>query len=96
MNAYVIIRVDIEDPTLLKDYQAVAPAAIAKYNGKIIVRGGAIINFEGSEDSRRTIIIEFPSLSEAEIFYHSPEYTDACKLRKGIGKFEVFAIEGAL
>jgi len=40
MKAYVIIRVEIEDSTQLKDYQAVAPAAIAQYHGKIIVRGG--------------------------------------------------------
>ena len=94
MKAYMVIRVEIEDPALLKDYQAAAPAAIEKYNGKIIVRAGSIINLEGPEDSRRTIIIEFSSLADAEIFYKSPEYTDACKLREGIGKFEIFAIEG--
>ena len=94
MKAYVIVRVEIEDPSLLKDYQALAPGAIEKYNGKIIVRGGTLINFEGPEDTRRTIIIEFPSLADTELFYNSAEYTDACKAREGIGKFEIFAIEG--
>lgn len=94
MKAYVIIRVEIEDPTLLKGYQAVAPAAIEKYKGKIIVRGGTVINFEGPEDTRRTIVIEFPSLLDAEVFYHSAEYTEACKRREGIGKFEIFGVEG--
>lgn len=94
MKAYMIIRVEIEDPALLKEYQAVAPAAIKKYNGNIIVRGGAIINLEGAKDTRRTIVIEFPSLADAETFYHSAEYTHACELREGIGKFEILAIEG--
>ncbi len=94
MKAYVIIRVEIEDPAQLKDYQALAPAAISQYHGKIIVRGGAIISLEGPADTRRTIIIEFASMAQAEAFYHSPEYTRACKLRDGIGSFEIMAIEG--
>jgi len=94
MKAYVIIRVEIDDPTLLKDYQAVAPAIIAQYHGNIIVRGGAITSFEGPADTRRTIIIEFSSMSNAEKFYQSPEYTYACKLREGIGSFEIMGIEG--
>jgi len=94
MKAYVIIRVEIDDPTQLKDYQAVAPAAIDQYHGKIIVRGGAITSLEGPADTRRTIIIEFDSMAQAEAFYHSPEYTKACKLREGIGKFDIMAVEG--
>lgn len=78
MKAYVIVRVEREDPALLKGYQALAPEAIEKYNGKIIVRGG-------------TLIIEFPSLADTVLFYNSAEYQDACKAREGI---EIFGIEG--
>jgi len=33
-------------------------------------------------------------MAQAETFYHSPEYTHACKLREGIGAFDIMAVEG--
>jgi len=42
MPAYVIIRIKAYNPSLLKDYQAVAPAIIEKYKGKFLARGGEV------------------------------------------------------
>ena len=39
MAAYIVIRIQTSDPALLKDYQAVAPSIIEKFNGKILARG---------------------------------------------------------
>ncbi len=94
MPAYMLIRVASDDPVQLKAYQTAAPPIIAKYRGKFIVRGGTTITLEGSVDSRRIVIIEFPELSDVQAFYHSPEYTEARKLREGVGSFEVIAVEG--
>ena len=94
MSAYVIIRVKVNDPSLLKEYQKVAPEAIEKYNGKLIVRGGEMTSLEGPEENRRIVIIEFSSLDIAKEFYHSKEYTEAIALRKNVAEFEILAIEG--
>ena len=94
MSAYVVIRVKVSEPSLLKDYQKVAPAAIEKYDGKLIVRGGELSTLEGPEEKRRIVIIEFPSLDKAKEFYNSKEYKEAIELRKGLAEFEVVAIEG--
>ncbi len=50
--------------------------------------------FEGPAETRRIVAIEFPALSDAHAFYHSPEYAEARKLREGIGAFECIAVEG--
>ena len=94
MTAYVILRIRVIDSEKLKDYQKVAPSIIEKYNGKILVRGGATVFLEGPEENRRIVMIEFPSLEEAKVFYRSKEYIEAIELRKGAAEFETIAIEG--
>lgn len=94
MAAYMIARVEVEDIALLKDYLAATPPIIEKYNGKFIARGGATITLEGPEETRRIVLIEFPSLSDVEAFYHSEEYTEVRKLREGVAVGEFIAVDG--
>jgi uncharacterized protein (DUF1330 family) len=94
MAAYLIARVDVEDIALLKDYLAATPPVIEQYHGKFIARGGTTITFEGPEEARRIVLIEFPSLSDAKAFYYSPEYAEIRKLREGVAVGEFIAVEG--
>lgn len=94
MTAIVIIKIQAKDPSLLKDYQAVAPAIIEKYNGKFLARGGDIATLEGPQENRRLVLIEFPDMNTAKQFYYSDEYTHAISLRKDIANAEIIAIEG--
>ena len=94
MAAYLIARVDVEDIALLKDYLAATPPVIEQYRGKFIARGGTTITFEGPEETRRIVLIEFPSLSDAKAFYHSREYAEVRKLREGLAVGEFIAVEG--
>ncbi len=94
MAAYIILRIAVLDPDKLKAYQKVAPSIIEQYGGKLLARGGEVISFEGPNDNRRTVMIEFSSMENAKRFYNSPEYTEAIALRKGAAEFEVVAVEG--
>lgn len=94
MSAYMIIRIQADDPGLLKNYQAATPTIIEKYKGRFIARGGKVVTLEGPEEPRRIVIIEFPELADAEAFYRSPEYSQARKLREGLAVAEFIAVEG--
>lgn len=94
MPAYLIARVDVDDPALLKDYQAATPPIIAKYGGRFVARGGATVTLEGPIESRRVVIIEFPSLSDAEAYYRSPEYSEARERRERVAVAELIAVDG--
>ena len=94
MTAYIIARVEVDDPTLLKGYMSATPPIIAKYGGRFIARGGTTITLEGPMESRRIVLIEFPELADAEAFFNSPEYSAARKLREGIAIAEFIAVEG--
>jgi uncharacterized protein (DUF1330 family) len=82
MKGYVVtVYKVIKDENVLKSYAVKAREAIEKYKGKFLVRGGKKITTEGN-DSPRTVVIEFPSFTEAEIFFYSKEYQDAHAILK--------------
>ena len=47
MAAYLIVYMTVSNPEQLKKYQAVTPAALAKYDGRFLVRGGPKVTVEG-------------------------------------------------
>lgn len=94
MSAYMVIRIEANDPALLKDYQLATPPIIEKYHGRFLARGGSLVTLEGPAETRRIVIIEFPELADAQAFYHSPEYVHARKLREDIALAEFIAVEG--
>jgi uncharacterized protein (DUF1330 family) len=84
MKGYVVcVYKSISNADALKKYSAKAKSAVEKYKGKFLIRGGKKITTEG-EESPRTAVIEFPSFSEAEIFFYSKEYQEAHAILKGV------------
>ncbi len=83
----------IRDLEKLKKYAVKATVAINKYSGNFICRGGKKITLEGKE-SPRTVIVEFPTFSEAEKCYNSDEYQEAHNILKGSVKRNLQIIEG--
>jgi uncharacterized protein (DUF1330 family) len=82
MKGYVVtVYKIIKDEDVLKNYAVKAKEAIEKYKGKFLVRGGKKITTEGDE-SPRTVVIEFPSFTEAETFFNSREYQEAHAILK--------------
>jgi uncharacterized protein (DUF1330 family) len=94
MTAYVIARVNVTDPEKYEGYKALSPAAIAAHGGRYLTRGGATKALEGDPDSRRLVVLEFPSLEAAETFYHSAEYEAARAKRKGAAEMQMILLEG--
>jgi len=94
MSAYVIARVEVTDWDKYNEYLKVGPGTISQYGGRFIARGGDIVTLEGPEETRRLIILEFPSLAEAKAWYNSKEYQGAKKLRSGASIGSLVAIEG--
>jgi uncharacterized protein (DUF1330 family) len=83
MKGYVVcVYKSINDEDKLKNYAVKARTAVEKHKGKFLVRGGRKTTTEG-DDSPRTVIIEFPSYDEANLFYNSREYQEAHGILKG-------------
>ena len=95
MKGYVVcVYKSISNEEKLKEYAVKAKAAVEKYKGKFLIRGGKSINNEG-EKSPRTVVIEFPSYNEANSFYNSKEYQEAHSILKGYVIRQHQTVEGA-
>ena len=95
MKGYVVcVYKSISSEEKLKEYAVKAKAAVEKYKGKFLIRGGKSINNEG-EKSPRTVVIEFPSYNEANSFYNSKEYQEAHSILKGYAVRQHQTVEGA-
>ncbi len=92
-RAYVIARVTVTNPEAYARYAHLASAAIAKFGGRILARGGRFEAFEGPARPRN-VILEFASMDIALAYYHSPEYQAAKAERVGAGEVELCAVEG--
>ena len=77
-KAYWVGIVDVKDHNEYKKYAEIAGQALIKAGAKILSRGGKIINLEGKKMDR-LVVIEFPSMEEAEKFYQSEEYKKGLK-----------------
>ena len=95
MPAYVIARVEITDPVRYRKYVESTPATIAKFGGRFMARAGRTVTLEGPEETRRVVILEFPSLEQAQAWYASEDYQTVRQLRLGAAEGELLAVDGA-
>jgi uncharacterized protein (DUF1330 family) len=94
MSAYIVVDCEVTDPARYDQYKELAPAAIARYGGRYLARGGASAVLEGDWQPKRIVILEFPSLAAAKEFYDSPEYRKARAVRAGAATMNLVAVEG--
>ena len=95
MKGYVVcVYKSIGSEEKLKEYATKAKAAVEKYKGRFLIRGGKSTINEGDK-SPRTVVIEFPSYDEAKTFYNSKEYQDAHSILKGYAVRQHQTLEGA-
>lgn len=93
-KGYIIARVRVDDMEQYKKYMALSPDAIAAFGGEFIIRGGQNVMVEGEAETRRTVVIEFPSYQAAKDCYESDIYQSAKKFREGAGEGQFLVIEG--
>jgi len=79
---YGVVIVNVKNWEEYSKYTELAGPILKKYTencgGKILSRGGDIINLEGKK-MNRIVLIEWPSSKHAQDFYNSSEYKNAMK-----------------
>ncbi len=94
MKGYVVcVYKNIANQEKLKEYAVRAKAAVEKYKGRFLIRGGKSKINEGDK-SPRTVVIEFPSFDEANNFYKSKEYQEAHYILEGHVERQFQIVEG--
>jgi len=94
MPAYIIADIEVTDPATYETYRPLAGAAVAKYGGKFLARGGKVESAEGGWAPARFVILEFPSMEKLKTFYRSPDYQKALAIRQKASKGRLIFVEG--
>jgi uncharacterized protein (DUF1330 family) len=94
MSAYVIVQVDVNDPVRYEDYKRLVPPSLLTFGGRFLVRGGKTHTMEGDWSPKRFVIIEFPSVEQANAWWASEEYAEAKALRQATAKSQMIIAEG--
>ncbi len=95
MSAYMIADVGIINGERYESYRVAVREAIARNGGRYLARGGDVTVVEGTWNPSRLVVIEFPSLEQAERFYQSPEYRTARELRQNAAMVNMILIDGS-
>lgn len=95
MAAYMIVRVRVTDPEQYAEYMKLTPDIVAQFGGTFIVRGGDVVTLEGEAETRRMVVVEFPSSEQAQAFYHSEAYQAAIAVRRDAAEAQFIVVEGA-
>ena len=94
MAAYVIGDVEVIDPATFKEYRNRVGATVEQYGGRFVVRGGRVNPKEGDWQPRLVVMLEFPSLEQAERWYNSPEYQPLIAIRENAARTQLIIAEG--
>jgi uncharacterized protein (DUF1330 family) len=94
MPAYIIVEIEIVDPTGYEEYKKLAGAIVEKYGGKYVVRGGRTEVLEGDWRPKRIVILEFESVRRAKEWLNSEEYREPRKMRHRTAKTNMLVVEG--
>jgi uncharacterized protein (DUF1330 family) len=94
VRAYVIVDITIHDPVVYEKYKELAPAGIATYGGKYLVRGAKTTILEGTWSPKRLVILQFPSAEKARAWWNSDEYAEAKALRHTCATTQMLLVEG--
>ena len=91
--AYMVVDARSSDPERMVAYRRLARIAVANYGGRYLVRGAPYETLEGGWQPQRLVVLEFPDMAAARIFYDSPEYRAAREARAGASDFDMLLAE---
>ena len=94
MSVYVIVDISIHDAAVYERYKLLAPATLAIYGGKYLVRGGETTVLEGTWNPARLVILEFASADDVKKWWSSPEYAEAKALRQSCTHTNMLILDG--
>ncbi len=93
-KGYVVVNVEVKNAERYPEYARRAHETVAKFGGRYLVRGGMPDVKEGDPKLARFVILEFPSLADAQRWYDSEEYKPIRAMRWEWAESDLFIVEG--
>ena len=82
MPALMIVDTKVHDPEAYEEYKALAKPMAEKHGGRYLHRGGhMVVGDTQLWTPTRMVVVEFPSVADAEAFMNSEDYQPVKALR---------------
>ena len=94
MPAYVIFDVVSVHPEQMTGYREKAIASLTAFGGKIVAASNDVDVREVDWHPTRVLIIEFPSMANAQGWYESPEYQEVLPIRLRANRDKMIIVPG--
>ena len=94
MAAFLIVDIEITDPTRYEEYRKLAGPTVGAFGGKYVVRAGRVEALEGEWLPGRLVVLEFPSSERAREWWDSEAYREARRLRQTCARTKMVLVEG--
>ena len=94
MAAYVIVEIEVTEPEGYAEYRKLAPPIVAAWGGRYLARGGEVQVLEGDWTPGRLVILEFPSVEQANAWWNAPEYAEPKALRRRTTRSNLIVLDG--
>jgi len=91
---YIVVLGKNYEAKDMMPYVESLPPIYEKYEGNYAMMSTNVEQLEGKFDYQSILVSKWPSADKAREFWHSEEYTEAKKLRDGVGEFDIFLVEG--
>lgn len=94
MTAYMVVQLDVGDPSWVDEYVAAVPGIMLGFGGEKVAISNNVVRYESDERvPERAAIFSFPSLGAIEQFMNSPAYAPYAEARKTCTTTEIIAFE---
>ena len=94
MAAYVVVDIEVLEPVEYEEYKKLAAPSVTAYGGRYVVRGGAAEVLEGGWIPNRLVVLEFPTVAQAQAWWASPEYSVAKAIRQRTASTNMVLVAG--
>lgn len=96
---YVIAEVEPDptrnaDPAAARRYAEEAPKSLIPFDGRYVIRGGAVQAIEGEPPRGYLVVIAFDSVARARAWYDSPAYQAIQPIRANSTRSRILIVQG--
>lgn len=95
MAAYAIGSITVRTTEWQQEYGAHMPALTAKHGGKVLAKAPPQVMEGAPSLPGAMVVVEFPSIEQAQAWYDDPAHTPLKALRQGGADFSMVLVAGA-
>ena len=93
--AYIIVDTLITNDEEMEKYKLLAKPLVESFGGEYLARGGRLVVKENQLWSpTRLVLLRFPSMAQAQVFYDSPAYQQILPISQSCTQRTLVMLEG--